>query len=78
MMHRMSGMQQPGTAEPSALQCPACGSTDLAPVHLSLIRARYYKCGNCIVTFRAAPREEERADINRFNQGWFVDDKPKS
>jgi DNA-directed RNA polymerase subunit RPC12/RpoP len=65
-------------ADPTpAIQCPSCGSTNVAAVPLSLIEAKYYKCGNCVVTFRAQPQEKDRPDIERFNQGWFVppDDK---
>jgi hypothetical protein len=62
-----------------AIKCPSCGSTDVAAVPLSLIETKYYKCGNCIVTFRA-PSQGERPDIDRFNEAWFLppDDKKKS
>jgi DNA-directed RNA polymerase subunit RPC12/RpoP len=65
-------------AEPTpAIQCPACGSTNVAAVPLSLIEAKYYKCGNCVVTFRVSPQQQERPDIERFNRGWSLppDDK---
>jgi hypothetical protein len=60
------------------IQCPSCGSTDVAAVPLSLIEAKYYKCGNCVVTFRAPSREGERPDIARFNQGFIPPDDKQS
>jgi hypothetical protein len=65
-------------ALPAALQCPSCGSTNAAPIPLSLIQARYYKCGNCVVTFRAPPHHDDRPDIERFNRGWSVRPEGKS
>jgi DNA-directed RNA polymerase subunit RPC12/RpoP len=64
----------------TAVQCPSCGSTNVTAIPLSLIEARYYKCAACTVTFRAASRNEEPADIDRFNQGWVIapDGKPGS
>lgn len=62
-----------------AVQCPSCGSTNVAPVPLSMIPATYYKCGNCVVTFRAMTKTDEHPDIERFNQGWSlpVEREPK-
>jgi DNA-directed RNA polymerase subunit RPC12/RpoP len=56
----------------TAVRCPSCGSTDVTAIPLSLIQAKYYKCVTCIVTFRALSREEEPADIERFNRGWAL------
>jgi DNA-directed RNA polymerase subunit RPC12/RpoP len=69
-----------GTAESTpAVQCPSCGSQDVAAIPLSLIEAKYYKCAACVITFRALLKQEPPADIERFNRGWaLTDDKPKS
>ncbi len=37
---------------------------------MSLIRSRYFKCGNCVVTFREIV-EDEAPDIERFNTGFL-------
>jgi hypothetical protein len=65
-------------AEPTPIKCPSCGSSNVAPIPLSLIAGQYYKCGSCVVTFRASPPVEEPPDVGRFNNGWSIPpDKPK-
>jgi transposase-like protein len=57
-------------AEARAVTCPACGSTNVAGIPLSLIQARYFKCGDCVVTFREIT-DDDAPDIERFNTGFL-------
>ena len=67
---------------PPAVQCPSCGSPDVAPVSLWMIPVQYYECRGCKVTFRESRSAQEPPDVARFNDGWTVPpakpDKPKS
>ncbi len=57
-------------ATSAAVACPACGSTNVVAIPLSLIRSRYFKCGTCVVTFREIADDIEAPDIERFNTGF--------
>ena len=64
--------------QPPEVQCPSCGSPDVAPVFLSLIQARYFECRGCKVTFRQTPVAPLAPDLDRFNDGWRLPpEKPK-
>jgi hypothetical protein len=53
-----------------AVKCPACGSHRASVITLSLIKARYFKCDNCVVIFREAPSEPEEPDFERFHRAF--------
>ena len=57
--------------EARAVACPACGSTNVVGIPLSLIRSRYFKCGDCVVTFREITEDADAPDIERFNTGFL-------
>jgi transposase-like protein len=50
-----------------AVKCPACGSSNVDRIPLSLISTPYFRCGVCVATFREVAKEREAVDTSRLD-----------